>query len=295
MAVLWKGRRDNNRLSLMRDIAISTVIGVSVGLFALGAVNDRKVRLTNYKPVANWHIDNAYEETQVTDVVSAILADFRGTDTMLEITVFSMAALGVLTLLTIPQGRELLSLRRVTQVMREVTVDEGTEMPENTESMTMDEYGAFGDAHDVPRLATPITRVVATLVLPFAILISLSHVLYGGSGPGDGFTAGVVSGLAVALWYVVFGYFEARLRLRWLQPGRLIAVGLFIAVLNALLGMVFGEGFLNIYMLGDGRGPAGLHLVSPVIFEFAIFLTVFGGVTAIMEAIAHPDEVEVSL
>jgi len=43
---------------------------------------------------------------------------------------------------------------------------------------------------------------VATLVLPFAILISLSHVLYGGSGPGDGFTAGVVSGLAVALWYL---------------------------------------------------------------------------------------------
>jgi multisubunit Na+/H+ antiporter MnhB subunit len=154
----------------------------------------------------------------------------------------------------------------------------------------VDDYGAWGDAHEVPRMSTPLTRVVAALVFPFAILISLSHVLYGSGGPGDGFTAGVVSGLAVALWYVVFGYFEARARLGWLSPGRLISFGLLLAITNAFAGAVFGDGFLAIYF--EFEGPADLHIASTLLFELSIYLAVFGGVTTIMDAIAHPEDAE---
>jgi multisubunit Na+/H+ antiporter MnhB subunit len=134
---------------------------------------------------------------------------------------------------------------------------------------------------------------VVTILLPFALLISMTHVLYGGGAPGDGFTAGVVSGLAVASWYIVFGYFEARARLSWLKPGRLIAVCLILAMANAVMGIFVAEGFFNIYKFTEGgAGPAGLHLASTLIFEFSIFLTVFGGTTVIMEAIAHPQDME---
>ncbi len=319
MRVLWKGARETSNFGIWRDIAISTVIGVSVGLFALAAVNDRESRLDALiaaeqvrletgaetveivRPITIWHLENAYPETGVRDVVSSILADFRGTDTLIEISVFAMAALGVLTLLTLPEGEELLSGRRITQVIRGVMQDnqrrEGETPVDELDTQELRAISASParldrEAIPVSRLSTPLTRLGAILVLPFALLISLSHVLYGGEGPGDGFTAGVVGGLAVASWYVVFGYFEARRRLEWLHPGRLISTGLLLAIANAILGLVLSDGFFHIYKLGDGDGPAGLHLASTVIFELAIFLTVFGGVTTIMEAIAHPKEVE---
>lgn len=327
MQALWFGAR-NTRWGVWRDGAIAIIIGVSVGAFALAAVQDRPGRVDTVevvesevvgesftipdivRPIAVWHLENAYEETDATDVVAAILADFRGTDTLLEITVFSMAALGVMTLLAVPRGREILIGKDVRSVMQNVAQsmeitrringgdkletdeleqirDQSFPLPEDP-----DQYGAYGEEHGIPRLSTPLTRITVTLVMPFALLISFAHVLYGGSAPGDGFTAGVVSGLAVAVWYVIFGYYETKGRLWWLRPGRLISVGLAIALGNAVLGMLFGEGFLNIIKLDVEAAPAGLHFVSTIIFDFAIYLTVFGGVTAILEAIAHPGEEE---
>ena len=325
MRVLWIGSREG-RFGLLRDTAISLVIGISVGLFALAAVNDREQRLNNVMLsqlrvgissddllnggslfVSDWYLNNAYEEIGVPDVVSAIVTDFRGTDTFIEITVFAMASLGVLTLLTLPEGGELLTGPRVTGVMRALArrpdddddvsptyarVVETIEKNQSAEGLNRAEYSAFSEEHDIPHLSTPLTKAVAQMVFPFAMLVAFSHVLYGGSGPGDGFTAGVVAGLAVALWYVVFGYFETRARLHWLHPGRLISIGLTIALVNAVAGIVFEDAFLRLIEFGDGKGPAGIHLSTTLFFEVAIFLTVFGGVTTIMEAIAHPKDVE---
>ncbi len=325
MRVLWLGSKEGN-FGLFRDAMISVMIGVSVGLFALAAVNDREQRINiaiaaqeramqgtdefiaeGPLMVSEWYLENAYKEVGVPDVVSAIVTDFRGTDTFIEIAVFAMASLGVLTLLTLPEGSELLSGPRVTGVMRALAqthpededvdptyarVIETIEKDQSAEALQTDEFGAFSDEHQIPRLSTPLTKAVAQMVFPFAMLVAFSHILYGGDGPGDGFTAGVVAGLAVGLWYVVFGYFETRARLSWLHPGRLISLGLLLALINAIAGIILEGEFLRLYEFNGGKGPAGIHTSSTLIFEFAIFLTVFGGVTTIMEAIAHPKDVE---
>ncbi|GAB4481465.1 MAG: monovalent cation/H+ antiporter subunit A [Anaerolineae bacterium] len=252
---------------LLRDALIAGAVGVWVTLFALAAILSRGDRPT----VATWYLDNTLAETGVTDVVAAILTDFRGTDTLIEITVFGVAALSVLTLLALPRADELLR---------------GLKQPPAGDAAPR---GADGGGE--PRIATPLSRAVAWLVLPFAVLISVGHILYGASRPGDGFTAGVVSGLAVALWYVVFGYDEAKARLSWLHPGRLIGVGLAVALANAALPVLLGEPFLALLRL-DITLPAGIKAYSSLLFEVGIFLAVFGGVSVIMEAIAHPTEVE---
>ena len=307
---LWQGAKGSeSRAGVYRDLAISVLIGIGVGVFALSAVGNRPERTELNEPIALWHISHSYSEGGVTDTVSAILTDFRGMDTLIEITVFSIAALGVLTILTIPEGRELLTGKRMTSVMRQVALndnrqkdlddeDESTQEEMNVDDISFDkadtqELYAFEQEYHASRLSTPLTRTVATLVLPFALLISVFHVLYGGGAPGDGFTGGVIGGLAVALWFVVFGYYETRRRLRWLYPGRLITIGLLLAIVNAFAPVVFGKAFLHLTEFGDG--PAGLHLASTTIFEISIFLAVFGGVSVIMEAIAHPLDVEAEL
>jgi multisubunit Na+/H+ antiporter MnhB subunit len=251
MDKLWQQRQGGILLSAFIAIAL----GVGVTLFAVSAVSTRPERET----IAQWHLDNAYEEVGVKDVVASIVTDFRGTDTLIEITVFAIAGLGVLTLLSL------------TNVAREDVA--------RVEQRS-------------PVINTPLSRFVATLVLPFAVLVSLYHLLYAGDGPGDGFTAGVVSGLAVALWYVVFGYSETKRRLRWLQPVTMIRIGLTLALVNATLPLLLDEAFFHVIKVKGFTPPADLHLASTLLFEIGIFLTVLGSVSVIMEAIAHPTEVE---
>ena len=321
MDKLWRGNTgEGNHFGIVRDVAISALVGVSVALFALAAVGDRDTRMealretqdstivetevqdetdlrSIVRPISLWHLENSYQEAGISDVVAAIVTDFRGTDTLLEITVFSTAAIGVLTLLTAPAGGELLKGKRVSQVMRAIKVDnDDTEevitVPDKREDTPAvpDEHGTYGSQLKLPQLSTPLTRSITVIIFPFSLLISLAHIFYGGDNPGDGFTAGVVSGLAVALWYVVFGYVEARQRLRWLHAGRLVIAGLTLAFANAIFNLLVAGAFLRIVDIGDG--PADLHLASTLIFEIAIYLSVFGGVTMIMQGIAQPENEE---
>src|SRR5690606_16022811 len=94
-------------------------------------------------------------------------------------------------------------------------------------------------------LQTPFTRSAAALILPLALLIGLSHLLYGGDAVGDGFTGGVIGGLGVALWYIVFGYYDVKRRLPWLRPIRFLSAGLMLAVCNAALPLLLNEPFMH--------------------------------------------------
>ncbi len=269
---LWTGRH-HYRLGLLRDLGISIVIGVAVFFFSLIALQNRPQR----QSIAEWHLANA-KAVNTDDVVGAIVADFRGTDTLLEVAVFTTAALGVLTLLA--RGR-----RRG-----------GSLTPQKAQTGGSREFDATvaGEIQDATSLATPFTRSVSFIVLPIAILIGMAQILYGGSGPGDGFTAGVTIGLAVSLWYVVMGYSDARELLPWFRPALIVRLGLIIAVANALFPLFIGKGFmghvefdraLGIY---DIIGSFGLHITSSLIFEIAIAIAVMGGIGIIIEAIAYP-------
>ncbi len=290
MESLWGGQ---SRIGLWRDITISGAVGLGVALFALSAVGSRPTP----QPVSLWHLRNAYPETGAKDIVAAIVTDFRGMDTVIEITVFGIAALGVLTLLATPEiarPRRLpaeVSLRFRRLLRRKPLNDVPIVLPDTPPSyqpldLTPEEVSG------IPAFSNALTRLAARLVMPFAFLVSLAHIMYGGSAPGDGFTAGVISGLGVALWYVVFGYFEARQRLSWLHPARLIGLGLLLTLLNAVLPLLFGREFLAFSRVETISLPADLKLASSLVFEIGIFLTVFGGISAVMEAITHPKEVE---
>ena len=136
-----------------------------------------------------------------------------------------------------------------------------------------------------------VTQLAATLTLPLAMLIAAAHILYAGVNPGDGFTAGVIAGLAVALWFIVFGYKRTKERLRWLHPVPIIASGLFLAFGNALLPLLLNRSFLTLTILNE-FSFAGIKFASSLVYEVGIFLAVAGSIGAIMEAISHPQEVE---
>lgn len=269
MDALWK----QSRAGLIRDIAISLLIGGGVFLFALAAIDSRPKPET----IATWHIENA-ATIGINDIVGAIVTDFRGFDTVIEITVFSVAALGVLAILTTRRKNTVTHVHPVTEHTADPThVEEDPEEP---------------DLLHVSPFSTPMTRIISEMILPFAFIVALVQLLYGGDQPGDGFTAGVISGLGVTLFYIVFGYHEARRRLNWLNPRLLIGSGLLLVLVNGLFPLLTGNSFLAHLSLEGIDLPANLHLSSTLVYETGIMLTVLGGISMMMEAIAYPKEVE---
>jgi NADH:ubiquinone oxidoreductase subunit 5 (subunit L)/multisubunit Na+/H+ antiporter MnhA subunit/multisubunit Na+/H+ antiporter MnhB subunit len=234
------------------DIAVSVSVALIIGFVSVVAVLNRPER----ESIASWHLINTYQELKITDAVGGIVTDFRGFDTMLEITVLSIAALGVYTLFS---------------------------SGSNVTSRQEEKY--------TPPFNSPLARVFSRLILPFAFLIAFNHLLYGGGGPGDGFTAGVIGALAISLFYIVRGYYGVRTLFVWLKPRLFILIGLSIAVGNALIWAIFeGLPVLRVRQIGDA--PAGLHFSSTLFFEVAIMVTVFGAVLMIMDTLAHPEDAD---
>ncbi|MCC7207624.1 MAG: DUF4040 domain-containing protein, partial [Anaerolineae bacterium] len=272
---------EQTRRGLVRDVAISATLGAAVTVMALAAVSSRPTP----NPIAAWHLANAYPLLGVNDVVAGIITDFRGTDTLIEITVFGVAALGILTLLARPNpGRTMQWFRRTP------ATPAPTEPPAAKDAIQEDAERPDPFVYR-SHLNSPITRLAAVPLLPISMMIALAHILYAGAAPGDGFTAGVISGLGVTLWYVVFGYEQVKQRLRWLHPAGFIGAGLLIAFTNAILPLFFGRDFLALTAI-SGVSIADIKLASSLVFEIGIWLAVFGGISAILEAISHPKEVE---
>lgn len=303
MQKLWQGRSrfDNTGLGVIRDGVIASVVGVTIFLFALTALTNRPPQIQatadlcqqdllvlrestqTRTSIASYHLCNSYADFSATDVVAAIVTDYRGMDTYLEIIVVAVAGLGVLTLLS--RG---LQMKDELAVPSEVVKMQAELEPE-----------ALGRVQNPTQLHTPFTAFIARLILPVCFMIAAVHINYGGVQPGDGFTAGVLLGLASALWFVVFGYDEAKARLGIFAPHILLRAGLLLALVNGLVpAFVQAQGQLGQFMgyldygallgLGDLLNQFSLKFSTTLVFELAICLTVFGGVNAIMETIAYP-------
>ncbi|EON76744.1 Na(+) H(+) antiporter subunit A [Lunatimonas lonarensis] len=80
--------------SRVRDGILSLIFGALISILTLEVLNE-----TVQKDISTYYAENAYLLGKGKNVVNVILVDFRGFDTMVEITVLAIAALGVFSLL----------------------------------------------------------------------------------------------------------------------------------------------------------------------------------------------------
>ena len=209
---------------------------------------------------------NAKPLTSAQDIVGAIIVDFRALDTLLEIAVFGTAGLGIYILLRHTARRQ-----------------EQPLVPASSWRWPTQGLGGLQ--------MSPFVRVLAYLALPLALILAAVHTIYGHDRPGDGFTAGVLVSLAIAFWYVVFGYEEIRARLFWLRPRLLLAGGLLLALATGVLAAVPEGHFLGPVDWGKAWGlalPPGFYLSRAFLFEVAIALTVLGSAAYMLNVLGHP-------
>lgn len=78
----------------IRDSIVATIFGIFIAMIAIQVLNGPK-----NSEISDFYGDNSYLLAKGKNVVNVILVDFRGMDTMFEIVVLSIAALGVYSLL----------------------------------------------------------------------------------------------------------------------------------------------------------------------------------------------------
>lgn len=258
-----------NRQNLLRDALVALAIGAVVTTITLSALLDRprESLLTPY------YTSQAGESVGATDIVSAILVDFRALDTLLEIVVFGVAGMGIYSL-----------LRFAAQKHGDRT---------DEEKRTVSAHPINSRIHGIAGVrASPFVRVPTFIALPISMLLGATHMMYGHERPGDGFTAGVIISLAVALWFVVFGYEETRRRLPWLRATTFVGVGVMVAIITGSVSAYMTGSFLaHVEFFKDlALLPTGLHISSSFLFEVAICLTVLGSAARMLISLGHPEQ-----
>jgi multisubunit Na+/H+ antiporter MnhB subunit len=138
-------------------------------------------------------------------------------------------------------------------------------------------------------MTTLLTRDVARLLLAPTVIVALAILVKGYAQAGDGFAAGMIAGLGVALQYVTgdASRIESRLPVRWAAAAAV--GGLAFALLVAASALVRGEPLLT---HAPAPGAEVVHLgtlelITAMLFDVGIFLLVLGTVVGAVRAAAR--------
>jgi len=115
------------------------------------------------------------------------------------------------------------------------------------------------------------------LLFPLLLLLSLLVLYRGHNLPGGGFIGGLLAAASFLLVGLGDGMAEARRRGR-IPPAVLMGVGLGVAVISGLFGMLGGAPFLTGLWLPSFSLPllGTIHLGTPLLFDVGVYLTVIG-------------------
>ncbi|WP_448581719.1 monovalent cation/H+ antiporter subunit A [Thermaurantiacus sp.] len=229
-----------------RDVSLlAGTLAVGAGLSAAAVTFAMLTR--PFLTISGYHIANAKPLGGGTNVVNVILVDFRGFDTLGEIAVLAMAALGVHALLRGVRLRAFVA---------------------NAE--------AEADRYPI------MLRMLMQPMLPLALAVAFYIFLRGHNLPGGGFIAGLIAAIAYVLQYMAGGiaFASARVRLDFVV---LLGAGLLIATATGIASMFFGFPFLKSAYTYVAAPPLDdIGLASSLVFDAGIFLVVVATVLLVL-------------
>lgn len=229
---------------LLRDALMAGALGIVIASLCYAVLTQP------YDTIAWFYRDYSVPLGGGHNVVNVILVDFRGFDTMGEITVLGIAALGIYKLLN------------------RIRLFVPASNPKN-------------------RLWTPeyyptILAAASQMLLPLAILMSLYMLLRGHQLPGGGFVGGLIASAAMILLYMARGVEWTTRRLR-VNYQYVIASGILMAFGTGVVSMLFGYPFLT-STFGHVKLPliGDIELASAMAFDVGVYLAVIGATMMIL-------------
>ena len=189
-------------------------------------------------PITEVYLVGSQEDIGIPNVVTSVLASYRGLDTMGELVVVLAACIAVVSLLG-----------------------------------PLTEPEANQPRADFHLADYRVIRTVSGVLMPFILLFGLYVLFHGDYGPGGGFQAGVIFASGFVLYGLVFGLDQAQRAVPRRALWILIAAGVLLYIGVGLATVVLGGAFLDYDMLSPDHPESGQHL-GILLVETGIGVTV---------------------
>lgn len=130
-------------------------------------------------------------------------------------------------------------------------------------------------------MSSLILRTATHVLMPLMLMFGVFQLMRGHNAPGGGFVGGLIVSAAYALHSYAFGVHAAR-RALLVDPSRLTAAGLLIALACGTLPVLSGQPFLKSLWLDPSLG-----IGTPLFFDIGVFLVVVGVVLTMTFTLAE--------
>ncbi|MFT0211070.1 monovalent cation/H+ antiporter subunit A [Pseudomonas sp. F1_0610] len=208
-----------------------------------------------YSSIKDFFITNSVPGGGGHNVVNVILVDFRGFDTLGEISVLAITAIAIIALL------------KGMLIKRSPLDPEGRPWSPETHPLMM--------------------RVLARFTLPLALMVAVFIFLRGHNEPGGGFIAGLIVAVALILLEIAYGqqWVESHLRIK---PSLLAGLGVLVAGATGLGSWLWGYPFLTT-AFGHFSLPfiGEIELATAMLFDLGVLFTVVGATLMILSRLGH--------
>ncbi len=191
-----------------------------------------------HQHVAPRYLNDSMAEVGMPNVVTSVLASYRGFDTLGEVVVVFTAGIGVISLLMI-------SRRTKEQAQNRVPADMQQQI---------------------------ILRVVAKMMIPLILIFALYVQFHGDYGPGGGFQAGVIFAAGIILYTMLFGLSLTQKVYKPIVIELLTALGVLIYASVGVACIILGGNYLDYDYLG--HDPVHGQHYGILLIELGVGITV---------------------
>lgn len=210
--------------------------------------------------VSDYYIENALKDTNFPNLVTAVLADYRSFDTLLETTVMFSAGVCAVMILS---SKSHISKRFLVpkKILR-----------------GKPKSGVFV-------YKTVNKDVMATLIAILILLYAIYVLLHGEVGPGGGFQAGALMALSYIVSMMIATDTRPLFRLSKTNAVTLAGLGVFIYAFTGILTMINGGVFLEFEKLPFPFPDESLHTIGITLIEVGVTIGVMATIITILKAI----------
>jgi multicomponent Na+:H+ antiporter subunit B len=189
--------------------------------------------------VSPYYIEKALEDTSVSNIVTAVLADYRSFDTLFETIVIFTAGIACILILRRFRPVEGTQTRLYRHIPTGITlrVKNNGRYPERS-----------NDFERIDSVWIPYNLIVKTtcrLIMPFIQIFALYVIAHGHHSPGGGFQGGVILGASMILYAIAFDLRSALKRMSERVTALLCTLGVLIYAGTGIAALLYEKNYLD--------------------------------------------------
>lgn len=215
------------------------------------------------------YIEQTMAETSVPNVVTAVLADYRGYDTMFETIVIFCAGVAGFFLLRVFSRSESKS-RMFRHIPTGITLRIAEDLDPPKDSQEFERIDSTWVPYDV------IVQTSCRIIVPFCQLFALYVIAHGHHSPGGGFQGGVILAASIILFAISHNMRRSFTLISEKPAVLLCGLGVLIYAVTGALSLFFGANYLDYGALSRlfGIDPVAARSLGILFVEIGVGITV---------------------